>query len=74
MDESGGRRQPTEGSLDNSMMTVAEVAEVLRLNVKTVYAECARGALPCRRFGRSIRIPRQVVVSMLQGRVAQEGK
>ncbi len=58
------------GQAGNSpMMTVREAAQVLRLNVKTVYAECDAGRLQCRRFGRSIRIPRAVVEELVRAQV-----
>ena len=39
-------------------LTVAEVAELLRVAPGTIYAECKEGTLGCVNFGRSIRIPR----------------
>jgi excisionase family DNA binding protein len=56
------------------MLTVAEAARFLRVNVKTLYAEIQAKRLPAIRFRRVIRIPRAVVLSMLeQARVTPPG-
>lgn len=56
------------------MLTVREAAQLLRVNVKTLYAEISCGRLPHVRFGRTLRIPGSVIASMLeQGRVAPPG-
>jgi excisionase family DNA binding protein len=49
----------------DEMLTVAEAARILRVNVKTVYAEIASGRLPHVMLGRRIiRIPRAVIASL----------
>lgn len=57
------------------ILTVDELAELLRLERKTVYAAIANGEIPgVRRVGRSIRILRQAVLDWLssgQGRVSR---
>lgn len=57
------------------LLTVAEVAGLLRLNRKTIYAMIARGELPgVRRFGRAIRLHRPTVIRWQingQGRVSR---
>ena len=47
------------------MLTVKEAAALLRVNVKTVYAEIAAGRLAFAKVGRLIRIPRSVLTSMV---------
>jgi excisionase family DNA binding protein len=47
------------------MLTVKEAADLLRVNVKTIYAELASGRLPHVMLGRRIiRIPRAVLASL----------
>jgi excisionase family DNA binding protein len=55
-------------------LTVREAADVLGVNVKTLYAEITAGRFPAIRLGRAIRISRSVVASSLeQGCVAPSG-
>ena len=56
------------------VMTASEVATLLRVNVKTVYAAAANQELPCRRIGRRVLFYRPAIVAWLQqqGRVALE--
>ncbi len=50
------------------IMTVKELASILRLNVKTVYESIANGEIPgCKRIGRNIRISRRTVLDWLHG-------
>jgi excisionase family DNA binding protein len=49
-----------------AMLTVREAADLLRVNVKTIYAELASGRLPHVMLGRRIiRIPRAVLASLV---------
>jgi excisionase family DNA binding protein len=48
-------------------LTVQEAASHLRLNVKTVYAAIASGALRAVRFGRTLRIPREALAALANG-------
>jgi len=48
-------------------LTVKEAAVYLRLNVKTVYAAIASGALRAVRFGRTVRIPREAIIALANG-------
>ena len=51
---------------DAEMLTVKEAADLLRVNVKTVYLEIAAGRLPHVQLGRRvIRIPRAVIASLI---------
>jgi len=55
-------------------LTVREAADILGVNVKTLYAEITAGRFPAIRLGRAIRISRSVVASSLeQGCVAPSG-
>jgi excisionase family DNA binding protein len=57
------------------VLTADEVAEILRLDRKTVYAALARGEIPgARRIGRAVRLHRDTVLDWLaqgQGRVSR---
>jgi excisionase family DNA binding protein len=55
------------------MMRVEDVAKRWDLNAKTVYGMIERGELPARRCGRVLRVPKQVVESVEQGRVVSPG-
>ncbi len=50
----------------DEVMTAAEVAELLRLPVSTVYLLAARGDLPCNRFGRAYRFLRPRIEALLE--------
>lgn len=50
------------------VMTVREVAALLRLDRKTVYDAAARGELPARRVGRRVLISRAALLAWLAGR------
>ncbi len=64
----------TSGLSDRSTLTVREAAAVLRVNVKTLYAEVNAGRFPAIRLGRVIRIATSVVASFIeQGRVVPTG-
>ncbi len=50
------------------IMTVKELAKLLRMNVKTVYEAITNGEIPgCKRIGRNIRISRRTVLDWLNG-------
>ncbi|HAQ59537.1 MAG TPA: excisionase [Microbacterium sp.] len=46
---------------DMRFLTVAEVAEIMRVSKMTVYRLVHAGELPAVRFGRSYRVPEQAV-------------
>jgi excisionase family DNA binding protein len=48
------------------LLTVAEVAAILRLSKMTVYRMVNSGALPALKVGRSVRIPEHVVDAYLR--------
>lgn len=58
-------------------MTVAEVAEVMRVSKMTVYRLVHAGELPAVRFGRSYRVPENAVQEYLRaagfGRASSTG-
>ena len=47
-------------------LTVAEVAEMMRVSNMTVYRLVHSGELPAVRFGRSFRIPESAVVAAIE--------
>jgi excisionase family DNA binding protein len=53
---------------ERPVMTVLEAAKMLRVDHKTLRKEIASGRVPHVRFGRVIRIPRQAIVDMAEGR------
>ncbi len=59
-----------KSSTDNQLevLTVEEVAQLLRVNKKTVYDAAARGDIPCTKIGRIFRFSRQAVLSWLHGK------
>jgi len=55
------------GDLSNvRFLTVAEVAELMRVSAMTVYRMVQAGDLPAVRFGRSYRIPEAAVVDLVK--------
>jgi excisionase family DNA binding protein len=51
---------------DVRFLTVAEVAEMMRVSSMTVYRMVHAGELPAVRFGRSYRIPESAVAQWVQ--------
>lgn len=51
---------------DVRFMTVAEVADMMRVSRMTVYRLVHSGELPAIRFGKSFRVPESAVVAVLQ--------
>lgn len=51
---------------DVRFLTVAEVAEMMRVSNMTVYRMVHAGELPAVRFGRSYRIPESAVVTAIE--------
>jgi excisionase family DNA binding protein len=58
---------------DVRFLTVAEVADLMRVSNMTVYRLVHSGELPAIRFGRSFRIPETAVEAVLQLPVADAG-
>jgi len=56
---------PTLGQV--RFLTVAEVAEIMRVSRMTVYRLVHSGELPAVRVGRSFRVPEKAVHSYLEG-------
>ncbi|MBF4582636.1 excisionase [Curtobacterium sp. MMLR14_010] len=62
------------GSFDDvRFLTVAEVAEMMRVSKMTVYRMVHAGELPAIRFGRSFRVPESAVAEVLRGGIADVG-
>ncbi|AAT88241.1 excisionase [Leifsonia xyli subsp. xyli] len=55
---------------DVRFLTVAEVAEMMRVSRMTVYRLVHSGQLPAIRFGRSFRVPESAVTQALKQGVA----
>jgi excisionase family DNA binding protein len=58
---------------DVRFLTVAEVADMMRVSRMTVYRMVHSGELPAIRFGRSFRVPESAVAAVLQIGVADVG-
>lgn len=52
---------------DTEVLTVREVAELLRLTPSSAYLAISRGQIPSVRFGRQLRIPRAALEKVLNG-------
>ncbi len=57
---------PEPGNLEDSFLTVAEVAEMLKLNQQTVRNWIDQGSLPALRVGRRVRIRRSDLERLLE--------
>ncbi|MGA1836354.1 helix-turn-helix domain-containing protein [Herbiconiux sp. 11R-BC] len=55
---------------DVRFLTVAEVAEMMRVSKMTVYRLVHAGELPAIRFGRSFRVPESAVAEAAQNHIA----
>jgi excisionase family DNA binding protein len=58
---------------DVRFLTVAEVAEMMRVSNMTVYRLVHSGELPAVRFGRSFRIPESAVAAAIETPIAEVG-
>lgn len=47
------------------MLTVKEVARLLRMPVKTVFEHCRTGKIPCVKIGRTVRVPKKLLLEKL---------
>jgi excisionase family DNA binding protein len=54
-------------------LTVAEVADMMRVSNMTVYRMVHSGELPAVRFGRSFRIPESAVASAVSPSISEVG-
>jgi excisionase family DNA binding protein len=52
------------------VLTADEVAEILRVDRKTVYDGAGRGEIPCRRLGKRLLFSRQAIMLWLEGKAA----
>ncbi|QPZ38814.1 helix-turn-helix domain-containing protein [Paramicrobacterium chengjingii] len=55
---------------DVRFLTVAEVADMMRVSKMTVYRMVHAGELPAIRFGRSFRVPESAIASAITQNVA----
>lgn len=58
---------------DVRFLTVAEVADIMRVSKMTVYRLVHAGELPAVRFGRSYRVPESAVAAALQNPISNVG-
>ena len=58
---------------DVRFLTVAEVADMMRVSSMTVYRMVHAGEMPAIRFGRSFRIPESAVVTVIQKPISHTG-
>ena len=58
---------------DARFLTVAEVADIMRVSKMTVYRLVHSGELPAIRFGRSFRVPESAVTAALNRPIADVG-
>ena len=58
---------------DVRFLTVAEVADMMRVSKMTVYRMVHAGELPAIRFGRSFRVPESAVTSAIHKPIADVG-
>lgn len=61
------------GSTRTTFLTVAEVADMLRVSRMTVYRWVHAGEIPAVRFGRSFRVPQQAVETFMEQAALQGG-
>jgi excisionase family DNA binding protein len=60
-------------AVDDAFLTVAEVAERMRVSRMTVYRLVHAGTLPAVRFGRSLRVQRRAVEELIASARYQAG-
>jgi excisionase family DNA binding protein len=61
-------------SSPSPVMTAKEVADLLRVNIKSIYEAARNNAIPCRRMGRRLLFSRRAIMAWLreQGHVTLE--
>jgi len=69
---SSARQKPTDAA-QLKLLTVAEVAELMRVSKMTVYRLVHGGGLPAVRIGRSFRVPEQAVNDYLRDAYIEAG-
>ncbi len=66
-EEAGPAKSALEVREERLILTVPEVAELLGVSAWLVHQQVALGVIPCRRLGRRILIPRDRLMSWLEG-------
>ena len=56
--------------IEVDVLTADEVADILRVDRKTVYDGAGRGEIPCRRLGKRILFSRQAIMLWLESKAA----
>ena len=62
----GGAAQVMQRRTEGRLLTVTEVADLLRINKSTVYRMAKQGRLPATRVGRQWRFRKSVLDSLLE--------
>jgi excisionase family DNA binding protein len=65
--EKDGNGEMPPKSDSESLLTVEELAKILRLHPKTVYRLVEKGKLPCIRVGRNVRFSPDVIKQLSKG-------
>ncbi|MGO0122232.1 helix-turn-helix domain-containing protein [Desulfothermobacter acidiphilus] len=47
------------------MLTVKEVARLLRIPTRTAFEHCRAGKIPCVKIGRTVRVPKKLLLERL---------
>jgi len=51
---------------ESPLMTLPEVAQLLRVNKDTAYRLAAQGAIPAVKLGKSVRVPRAALLAFIE--------
>ncbi|ODS36567.1 MAG: hypothetical protein A7315_01805 [Candidatus Altiarchaeales archaeon WOR_SM1_79] len=51
--------------MNNEVLTVQEVADYLRIDIRTVYRLAKRGDIPCKKIGRQWRFNREEIEGLV---------
>ena len=58
--------------MNNEVLTVQEVADYLRIDIRTVYRLAKRGDIPCRKIGRQWRFNRDDIRELVTRNLRNE--
>lgn len=69
------KRKPIDWSQEPDVMTIPQVARLLGFNACKLYEWARTGQFPCRRLGRSVWVPKGLLLEWLgvQGNITQGG-
>ncbi len=60
------------GGVSGQLLTVAEVAALMRVSKMTIYRLLHSGDLPGIRFGRSFRVPQQALTAYIEAHLTED--